>query len=561
MKSAYISKKHAQKSTLMNSVLGHLVLVAAMLTMSTPSTSQAETRPQGYDLSLFTGFWDGSRNVDNSAYFGFGAAYHISRVFSLEVNHGFMPAQAVKVEDLNAANPEKEDLSMQQGAVNFVINLAPGNFVPYFNVGAGWLMADQTTTWTRDVGFGAKYYLNDDFALKAAATMWMANMDLRAEPYDHFTFTFGISYSVAGKRDIDQDGVKNTIDKCPTKAEDKDGFEDADGCPDDDNDKDGIKDSEDQCPNEAEDEDDDRDEDGCPDLDDDNDGISNEEDKCPNQPEDQDGYKDDDGCIDEDNDQDGILDTQDQCPNEPESKNNFQDEDGCPEFDKDKDQVFDSVDRCKSKPETHNGLKDDDGCPDEISAELQALLGLQPQIRFARNQAQPKLSRKANESLNQLAEKLKSEGLNVTITATAHKAKDMNALSLERAKNVMGLLRERGVKASYMQAVGKADADLPNGVETKKGQSKENWVSITPWLKKVMYKKHSIKATKSKKVEKKASIKATKKVEEPKVEKKASIKTTKKVEEPKVEKKASIKATKKIEEPKVEKKASLKVSK
>jgi hypothetical protein len=308
LKSAYIFKKHAQKSTLMNTVLGYLVLVAAMLTLTTPSIGQAETRPQGYDLSLFTGFWDGSRNVDNSAYFGFGAAYHISRVFSLEVNHGFIPAQAVKIKDLNASNPEKEDLSIQQGAVNFVINLAPGNFVPYFNIGAGWLMADQTTTWTRDVGFGAKYYLNDDFALKAAATMWMADIDLRTEPYDHFTFTFGISYSIAGKRDIDQDGVKNTIDKCPTKAEDKDGFEDTDGCPDNDNDKDGIKDSEDQCPNEAEDEDDDRDEDGCPDLDDDNDGISNEEDKCPNQPEDQDGYKDDDGCIDEDNDQDGILD-------------------------------------------------------------------------------------------------------------------------------------------------------------------------------------------------------------------------------------------------------------
>ena len=540
------------------------MLALAALSLSMPAQSHAETRPQGYDLSLFSGFWNGSRNIDNSAYFGFGAAYHISRVFSLDINHGFIPAQAVKADAYDEENPEKEDLRIQQGAVNFLINLAPGNFVPFFNVGVGWLRADKETSLLTDVGFGAKYYLNDDFALKANLNMWTADANLRAEPYDRFTLTLGISYSVSGKRDIDQDGVKNTADKCPTKAEDKDGFEDNDGCPDDDNDKDGIKDSDDQCPNEAEDEDDDRDEDGCPDLDDDNDGISNEEDKCPNQPEDQDGFKDDDGCIDEDNDADGILDSNDRCPNEPESMNNFQDKDGCPEFDKDNDQVFDSIDRCKSKPETHNGLKDGDGCPDEISAELQSLLGLQNKLRFSRSKAQPKLSRKANESLNTLAEKLKAEGLNVTITATAHKTKDPNTLSLDRAKNVMGLLRERGVKASQMQAVGKADAELPSGLEVKKGQAKENWVSVTPWLKKVTYKKASLTVKKIKKVEKKASIKSSKKTKEAKVEKKASIKSTKKTEDSKdakVEKKASIKSTKKTKEAKVEKKAAIKAKK
>jgi hypothetical protein len=34
-------------------------------------------------------------------------------------------------------------------------------------------------------------------------------------------------------------------------AEDMDGFEDADGCPDPDNDKDGVPDTRDTCPNEA----------------------------------------------------------------------------------------------------------------------------------------------------------------------------------------------------------------------------------------------------------------------------------------------------------------------
>ena len=39
-----------------------------------------------------------------------------------------------------------------------------------------------------------------------------------------------------------------------------------DGCPDLDNDQDGIQDHVDKCPNEAEDFDGDQDEDGCPDL-------------------------------------------------------------------------------------------------------------------------------------------------------------------------------------------------------------------------------------------------------------------------------------------------------
>ena len=54
-------------------------------------------------------------------------------------------------------------------------------------------------------------------------------------------------------------------DECPLEAEDRDGFEDDDGCPDPDNDQDSILDGADQCPNEAESPNNYRDEDGCPD--------------------------------------------------------------------------------------------------------------------------------------------------------------------------------------------------------------------------------------------------------------------------------------------------------
>jgi large repetitive protein len=107
----------------------------------------------------------------------------------------------------------------------------------------------------------------------------------------------GASWSTA-PLDADHDGVPDDVDRCPLVPEDRDGFEDADGCPDPDNDKDGIMD---------------------------------DVDKCPTEPEDKDGFEDADGCPDPDNDKDGIPDVKDQCPNEPETINNVKDDDGCPD--------------------------------------------------------------------------------------------------------------------------------------------------------------------------------------------------------------------------------------
>ncbi len=98
-----------------------------------------------------------------------------------------------------------------------------------------------------------------------------------------------------------------------------------------DRDADGITDANDRCPDDPEDRDGFQDDDGCPDPDNDQDGITDAMDKCPNEPEDKDGFQDADGCPDPDNDQDGVPDAADKCPNDPETKNGFQDDDGCPD--------------------------------------------------------------------------------------------------------------------------------------------------------------------------------------------------------------------------------------
>ncbi len=100
------------------------------------------------------------------------------------------------------------------------------------------------------------------------------------------------------KADRDFDRIPDGADRCPDEPEDKDGFEDTDGCPDPDNDKDGILDEQDRCPEIAEDKDGFEDLDGCPDLDNDNDGIADASDKCPLEAETINGNNDEDGCPD-----------------------------------------------------------------------------------------------------------------------------------------------------------------------------------------------------------------------------------------------------------------------
>ncbi len=164
--------------------------------------------------------------------------------------------------------------------------------------------------------------------------------------------------------DNDGDGIPDERDRCRDAPEDKDGFQDEDGCPEPDDDGDGVLDADDQCRGEPEDKDGFQDEDGCPEPDNDKDGIPDKDDKCPNGAEDMDGFRDEDGCPDPDNDVDGIPDERDQCPNEPEDKDGFEDEDGCPEPDNDLDGVLDRLDKCPNDPETIDGIDDEDGCPE-----------------------------------------------------------------------------------------------------------------------------------------------------------------------------------------------------
>ena len=151
---------------------------------------------------------------------------------------------------------------------------------------------------------GIKIFVSEKVSVNISASQYWPQTDYLddvAAAYSDDAYTTviaGVSFAPFYNTDLDNDGITGANDFCPEEPEDYDGFEDEDGCPDDDNDGDGIMDVSDKCPNDAEDIDGFEDQDGCPDLDNDGDGILDINDKCPDDPEDIDGVVDDDGCPD-----------------------------------------------------------------------------------------------------------------------------------------------------------------------------------------------------------------------------------------------------------------------
>jgi outer membrane protein OmpA-like peptidoglycan-associated protein len=445
------------------------------------SSVQAEVRPKGYQITVFGGVFQGTSKVDNAPYLGAQVGYHLNRLLTFELSHGLIPTQGIQVfDEFDLSNQGiKNDVLIQQGAGRFVVHLSKNRFAPFFNLGLGWVVADDQANALMNAGMGGDYFIQRNLSLRFAFDYWASSLILYNQPYEQFTATLGVSYHLGGQKDIDKDGIPNNKDQCPTLAEDKDGFQDKDGCPEKDNDEDGIPDDKDQCKNEAEDKDKDRDEDGCPDIDDDGDGILNEQDLCKDEPEDKDSFKDDDGCPDLDNDEDGIPDDKDQCKNVKESMNNFQDEDGCPEKDQDKDGLFDSQDKCKDKAETVNGFMDEDGCPDEIPKQVKDQLGLHPKIKFMKKSSKWIRNRKSEQHLDLVAAVLKPYTFKIKVIASAHSGRDLQTLSEKRAQAIKEALVARGIDAGRISTKGENNKKTPGTYLIRQKMSEyKNWIII-----------------------------------------------------------------------------------
>lgn len=152
-----------------------------------------------------------------------------------------------------------------------------------------------------------------------------------------------------GCPDYDADGIPDVDDGCPQLA----GPKETNGCPDRDMDK--VMDNDDECPDtpglvELR---------GCPDRD--NDGVADLRDNCP----DVFGKVEYAGCPYIDTDGDGIKDEEDACPEQPGPLENR----GCPYADTDGDGVLDKDDQCPLTP----GEITNFGCP-VLKAEEQKII-------------------------------------------------------------------------------------------------------------------------------------------------------------------------------------------
>ena len=214
--------------------------------------------------------------------------------FGLRIAHPFFPWLTPELEfamapthTTAAGNAMPVDVFWMEPRLHLRFDLLPGfRLHPFVLVGGGSAIALSSARKTIEsgivgdgyVGAGARFDTQHNFIIRLDARLSLlpgADHPITTE----LAFQIGLEFVVGDHRkskkifetpppapDMDNDGVPDDRDRCPREPEDKDGFQDEDGCPDIDNDLDRVLDQFDKCPMVPETYNGFEDDDGCPDT-------------------------------------------------------------------------------------------------------------------------------------------------------------------------------------------------------------------------------------------------------------------------------------------------------
>ncbi|MGB4600758.1 MAG: outer membrane beta-barrel domain-containing protein [Trichlorobacter sp.] len=276
-------------------MIKRLAGIAACAVLLQAGAALAENRAETVTFAPYVGGYtfQGKQHLETSPVYGFRLGYNLTENWALEGVIDYL-----KTEGTRTGN----NVEMVRYGGDLLYNFMPkGSFVPYLAAGfGGFDFNDSKTKAIYNYGGGVKWFMTDDFALRADVRG--LNYSASSEIYTNVEYTLGLHIAVGAPKpapkpvvveeavapkaapvvappaDSDGDGVIDELDKCPgTPAGVKVGVG---GCPLD-SDMDGVFDYQDKCPGtpaavrvDAE---------GCP-LDSDMDGVPDYLDKCPTTP-------------------------------------------------------------------------------------------------------------------------------------------------------------------------------------------------------------------------------------------------------------------------------------
>jgi OOP family OmpA-OmpF porin len=231
-----------------------LVLAAVLAAASAPGTSLAAIRPYALTLSPFAGgyVFEGNQGFKDSPVYGLAAGYNFGERWGVEGVASYVDAEG-------PVGPA-DSVDVYSVSLDVLYHFRPTrHLVPYVAAGLGGLSihpgGDSDQDGLANYGFGLKYFLTDNFGLRAdvrhVLDINIGEPDRRHDVFHNLAYTAGLTFQLGGyreapvSRDRDGDGVPDQFDRCPDTrlGVPVDGF----GCPLD-SDRDGVPDFLDQCP-------------------------------------------------------------------------------------------------------------------------------------------------------------------------------------------------------------------------------------------------------------------------------------------------------------------------